>query len=96
MFCKLQNLNTCKRKDLQKSAVQFICKFTWYQSNRDSAFLYLFVLEIPCLLLDQAILDALDDQNVLVDLLLLWVLNCNQEKILQRHMSVVTLDFNNW
>lgn len=36
-----------------------------------SAFLYLFVLEIPCLLLDQAVLVDLDDQNFLVDLLLL-------------------------
>lgn len=36
-----------------------------------SAFLYLFVLEILCLLLDQAVLDDLDDQNFLVDLLLL-------------------------
>lgn len=53
------------------TGIQFICKFSSSSQTGISAFLYLFVLEIPCLLLDQAVLVDLDDQNFLVGLLIL-------------------------
>lgn len=51
--------------------MHFICKFSRSSQAEMSAFLYLFVLEIPCLLLDQAVLVDPGDQNFLVDPLLL-------------------------
>lgn len=67
----LQNLNICQKKSWWKLRIQFIYKFSSSSQTEMSAFLYLFVLEIPCLLLDQAVLVDLDDQNFLVDLSLL-------------------------